>query len=127
MTRLQRERIDGELERLSDDLILDKAKLAQAKKDLLILHPLPRNEEIAVEVDDDPRALYFKQAEYGLYIRMALLISLLENKNAPSGNFNKTDKRCANINCIINDPQDTSNLPQLEKSNGACAYCEHNI
>jgi len=127
MTRLQRERIDGTLARISDDLILDKAKLTGAKKDLLIMHPLPRNEEIAVETDDDPRALYFKQAEFGLYIRMALLIILLENKNALSDSFNKTEKICANRNCIINDKDDTSNLPPLAKQNGTCAYCEHDF
>ena len=125
MTRLQRERIDGKIERLSDDLILNKAKLECAKKDLLIMHPLPRNEEISVEVDDDPRALYFKQAEFGVYIRMALLIILLENKNALANCFDKTEKKCANLNCIINEKNDTSNLPQLAKSDGTCAYCEH--
>ena len=130
MTRLQRERIDGAVERIPGGLILNKAKLNGAKKDLLILHPLPRNEEISTDIDDDARALYFKQAEFGVYIRMALLMILLENKNAQSNIFDKnifdkTEKKCANLNCIINDKDDTSNLPPLVKPDGTCAYCEH--
>ena len=63
-----------------DCYILDKAKMALAKEDMLVLHPLPRVNEISVEVDDDPRAAYFKQAQYGMYIRMALILTLLEIK-----------------------------------------------
>lgn len=57
---------------------MDKKKLKSAKDDMLILHPLPRVNEIAVEVDDDPRAVYFKQAQFGVYVRMALILTLLE-------------------------------------------------
>ena len=60
------------------DLKLDKQKLSLAKDDMYILHPLPRVNEIAVEVDNDPRAAYFKQAQYGVYVRMALILTLLE-------------------------------------------------
>ncbi|MCX4315936.1 MAG: aspartate carbamoyltransferase, partial [Lachnospiraceae bacterium] len=60
-----------------DTYILDKQKLSGAKDNMLILHPLPRVNEIASEVDDDPRAVYFKQAEYGVYVRMALIMTLL--------------------------------------------------
>ena len=60
--------------------ILNKEKMALAKDDMLVLHPLPRVNEISVEVDDDPRAAYFKQAQYGMYIRMALILTLLEIK-----------------------------------------------
>ena len=80
MTRVQRERFFNEEDyiRLRDSFILDKAKMDLASKDMLVLHPLPRVNEIATEVDDDPRAVYFKQAEFGVYIRMALIVVLLE-------------------------------------------------
>jgi aspartate carbamoyltransferase catalytic subunit len=79
MTRVQRERFFNEEDyiRLKDSYILTIEKMADAKKNLIILHPLPRVNEIAVEVDDDPRAVYFKQMKYGMYVRMALLSSLL--------------------------------------------------
>ncbi|MBR2045406.1 MAG: aspartate carbamoyltransferase [Agathobacter sp.] len=79
MTRVQRERFFNEEDyiRLKDFYVLNKAKLELAKEDMLILHPLPRVNEIAVEVDDDPRAVYFKQAKYGVYVRMALILTLL--------------------------------------------------
>lgn len=79
MTRVQRERFFNEEDyvRLKDFYILDKAKLSLAREDMLILHPLPRVNEISVEVDDDPRAMYFKQAQYGVYVRMALIYTLL--------------------------------------------------
>ena len=79
MTRVQKERFFNEEDyvRLKDFYILNKAKLELAKKDMLILHPLPRVNEISVEVDDDPRAVYFKQAQYGVYVRMALIYTLL--------------------------------------------------
>lgn len=80
MTRVQKERFFNEEDyvRMKDFYILDKAKLELAKPDMLILHPLPRVNEIAPEVDDDPRAIYFKQAQYGVYVRMALILTLLE-------------------------------------------------
>ena len=82
MTRVQKERFFNEEEylRLKDHYILTKNKLETAKKDLCIMHPLPRVNEISTEVDDDPRACYFKQAMYGKYIRMALILKLLEIK-----------------------------------------------
>lgn len=80
MTRVQKERFFNEEDylRLKDSYILTPDKLANAKKDLSILHPLPRVNEIAAEVDDDPRAAYFKQVQYGVYVRMALILTLLE-------------------------------------------------
>ncbi|MBP3458770.1 MAG: aspartate carbamoyltransferase [Lachnospiraceae bacterium] len=80
MTRVQRERFFNEEDyvRLKDFYILDKAKMELAKDDMLVLHPLPRVNEISVEVDDDPRAVYFKQVQYGVYVRMALILTLLE-------------------------------------------------
>ena len=82
MTRVQRERFFNEQDyiRLKDCYILDKKKMKLAKKNMYVLHPLPRVNEISVEVDDDPRAAYFKQAQYGVYVRMALIMTLLEVK-----------------------------------------------
>ena len=80
MTRVQKERFFNEEDyiRLKDCYILDKKKMKLAKEDMYVLHPLPRVNEISVEVDDDPRAAYFKQAQYGVYVRMALIMRLLE-------------------------------------------------
>ena len=82
MTRVQKERFFNEDDyvRLKDYFILNKEKLKNAKEDLCIMHPLPRVNEIATDVDEDKRACYFKQAEYGKYIRMALILKLLEVK-----------------------------------------------
>ena len=80
MTRVQRERFFNEDDyiRLKDCYILDKKKMKLAKKDMYVLHPLPRVNEISIEVDKDPRAAYFKQVQYGVYVRMALIMTLLE-------------------------------------------------
>ena len=82
MTRVQKERFFNEEDyiRLKDFYILDKAKMAKAKEDMLVLHPLPRVNEISVEIDDDPRAVYFDQVQYGKYVRMALILTLLNIK-----------------------------------------------
>jgi aspartate carbamoyltransferase catalytic subunit len=79
MTRIQRERFLNEEEylKLKGTYILDMQKMKLAKKDLIVMHPLPRVDEITREVDDDPRALYFKQAKYGMYVRMVLILKLL--------------------------------------------------
>ena len=79
MTRVQRERFFNEEDyiRLKDSFILDAAKMRYAKENMYVLHPLPRVNEIATEVDDDPRAVYFKQAQFGVYVRMALIMTLL--------------------------------------------------
>ena len=84
MTRVQRERFFNEEEyiRLKDSFIINMEKVSLAKKDMMILHPLPRVNEIDPEVDSDPRAMYFRQAKYGMYVRMALLSSILGEKNA---------------------------------------------
>ena len=79
MTRVQRERFFNEEDyiRLKDFYVLDKKKMTLAKEDMLVLHPLPRVNEISVEVDNDPRAAYFRQVQYGVYVRMALILTLL--------------------------------------------------
>lgn len=80
MTRVQRERFFNEEDyvRMKDFYILDRQKMKLARPDMMVLHPLPRVNEISTEVDDDPRAAYFKQAQYGVYVRMALILTLLE-------------------------------------------------
>ena len=80
MTRVQRERFFNEEDyiRMKDCYILDKKKMELARDDMFVLHPLPRVNEISVEVDNDPRAAYFKQVQYGVYVRMALIMTLLE-------------------------------------------------
>ncbi len=82
MTRVQKERFFNEEDyvRLKDFYVLDKTKMTLAKKDMLVLHPLPRVNEISVEVDEDTRAAYFKQVQYGVYVRMALILTLLNIK-----------------------------------------------
>ena len=79
MTRVQKERFFNEEDyvRLKDFYILDEAKMKLAKPDMIVLHPLPRVNEISVEVDDDPRAAYFRQVQYGVYVRMSLILTLL--------------------------------------------------
>ena len=80
MTRVQKERFFNEEDyvRLKDFYILDQVKMKLAKPDMIVLHPLPRVNEISVEVDDDPRAAYFRQVQYGVYVRMALILTLLD-------------------------------------------------
>ena len=92
MTRVQQERFFNEEDyvRMKDFYILDNAKMSLARPDMLVLHPLPRVNEIAVEVDADPRAVYFKQVQYGVYVRMALILTLLELKG-----YDKTAARSA--------------------------------
>jgi aspartate carbamoyltransferase catalytic subunit len=79
MTRVQKERFFNEEDyiRLKDTFVLNRERMGLGKKELIVLHPLPRVNEIAVEVDSDPRAAYFMQAKYGMYVRMALLASIL--------------------------------------------------
>ena len=83
MTRVQRERFFSEDEylRMKDFYILDKSKMALAKEDMYVLQPLPRVNEISVDIDDDPRAAYFKQVQFGVYVRMALIMTLLGLNN----------------------------------------------
>lgn len=80
MTRVQKERFFNEEDyiRLKDFYVLNTEKMALAKEDMLVLHPLPRVNEISVELDSDPRAAYFRQVQYGVYVRMALILTLLQ-------------------------------------------------
>lgn len=128
MTRIQRERFSSEEEYLKqkDTYILDTKKMAHAKNDLIVLHPLPRVDEISVDVDDDQRALYFKQAKYGVYIRMALIMTMLENKSKTTllrGHVHN-GVYCNNPKCIT---QTERYLPMSfigEGSTVVCEYCD---
>lgn len=136
MTRVQRERFSDEDEylRLKDSYILNNLKLKNAKSDLCIMHPLPRVNEISTEVDDDPRAAYFRQVKYGKYIRMALILKLI-NQNNEDNTIKNNDKKeivneikCKNPSCITTIEQELDNvfvLTDEEKNIYRCKYCEH--
>ena len=135
MTRIQRERFDDpwEYERLKDSYVLDTEKMKLAKEKMCVLHPLPRVNEISVGVDDDPRAAYFRQALNGKYMRMALILMLLEEagrnpeKEAIDPNGLEYDRVCRNPKCISQVEQE---LPQLFRCTDRaanihrCIYCE---
>ena len=127
MTRIQRERfVDPlEYERNKGIYILTRRKLDRAKKDLLVMHPLPRVDEITVDVDDDPRAVYFEQARYGMFARMALLTDLANQERlTPDPVEIGTRPVCSNPRCIT---QTELYLPPLVKENSGvdcCAYCD---
>jgi aspartate carbamoyltransferase catalytic subunit len=126
MTRIQKERFADSSVQFQNNFILDGTKMKLAKEDLIVLHPLPRVNEIAVEVDDDPRAKYFMQAKYGVFVRMAIILHTLENR-FPQKLLTGTEKEglfCNNPKCV------TRTEPYLKKSfvrteNGyVCEYCE---
>lgn len=135
MTRIQRERFDDprEYERLKDSYVLDTQKMELAKKTMCVLHPLPRVNEISVKVDDDPRAAYFRQALNGKYMRMALILKLLEEaqrnplREALDTEGLEYDRVCTNPKCITQTEQE---LPQLFRCTDKaadihrCIYCE---
>ena len=135
MTRIQRERFDDpwEYERLRDAYVLNPEKMKLAKEKMCVLHPLPRVNEISVKVDDDPRAAYFRQALNGKYMRMALILKLLEDakenpeKEAIDTDGLEYDRVCHNPKCISQVEQE---LPQLFRCTDKaadihrCVYCE---
>ena len=132
MTRIQRERFpsEEEYEKQKDVYRLTKDKMQFAKKDMIVMHPLPRVNEIDVEVDDDPRAAYFRQATNGMYVRMALILNILNNtpKNKPllMGSIHK-EVRCTNPKCVT---QTEKYLPHSFVSYGGiliCEYCDERI
>lgn len=142
MTRIQKERFDSaeEYERLKDSYVLDTEKLKPAKSDMIVLHPLPRVNEISVEVDDDPRACYFYQALCGKHIRMALILYLLNlipgaDAGSASGDGSpetkpavlRDDISCANPKCITSTEQELKHLFRLtDEKRGVyrCVYCD---
>ena len=109
--------------------VLDKEKLDKAKEDMIILHPLPRVNEITVDIDDDPRALYFKQAQYGMYGRMALILLLLQDdeffvENRP---FVVSNHHCNNPKCITQQEPYLPNLSYEKLGMVMCGYCDKRI
>lgn len=134
MTRIQKERFSSEeeYEEQKHVYILDRQKLLRARKDLAILHPLPRVDEITPDVDNDPRALYFEQAKCGMYTRMALITSLIQDDVAK--NYHPTiigqthnDICCTNLRCITNTEP---SLQRTYRENGGmyiCEYCDERI
>lgn len=131
MTRVQQERFASREEYLAlkDAYILDTKKMKHAKPDLVVMHPLPRVDEIEVAVDDDPRAMYFKQAKYGMYVRMALIMTMLENNEPSQLLYGKTYKnvKCTNPKCITNQEE---YLPKSFRGNGTtveCEYCDERV
>lgn len=132
MTRIQKERFPDEAsyERLKDSYILTEEKLTAAKKDLAILHPLPRVNEISVSVDADPRACYFKQVRNGKYMREALILKLLglsEDAGEDTRNMSDVEERnfiCRNPHCIISTEQELPHLFRNRDGKLRCLYCE---
>ncbi len=134
MTRIQKERFfdPANYERLKDTYVLDETKMQKAKKDCIILHPLPRVNEISIKVDDDPRAAYFRQALNGKYMRMALILKLL-NENKIYGAQKLEGEiipgmKCTNPRCISSCEQELE--PRVKKTKDGiyrCIYCEHEI
>ena len=138
MTRIQRERFDSqeEYDRLKNSYILDPGKMALAKKNMCVLHPLPRVNEISVAVDSDPRAAYFRQALNGKYVRMALILKLLEEaeqnperQTVDTSGYLK-DRVCTNPKCICQVEQELPHLAKLTDPKAniyRCIYCEHKV
>jgi aspartate carbamoyltransferase catalytic subunit len=126
MTRIQRERFKdpAAYERLKNVYVLNRRKLQAARKDCLVMHPLPRLDEISRDVDDDPRAVYFDQARYGMFIRMALLLKMTHAPRVPVVPCTPAaGYRCVNPACVTGTE---TYLPVLSKENepDSCAYCD---
>lgn len=136
MTRVQKERFldEEEFERVKDSFVLDCRRMALGKPGMAVLHPLPRVNEILTEVDDDPRAAYFRQVENGKFVRMALICKLLEWKDDPAhpmpaseGAVYDESLRCNNVKCICNNEHVR---PKFRSSAGGtlrCWYCDSKV
>ena len=137
MTRIQRERFDdpAEYDRLKDSYVLDTEKMKLAKEKMAVLHPLPRVNEISVAVDDDPRAAYFRQALNGKYMRMALILKLLEEAKNPQKEAIDTndlvyDRPCTNPKCICQTEQElrpTARITDPKEGVLRCIFCEKKV
>ena len=135
MTRIQRERFDdpAEYERLKDSYVLTAEKMELAKADMAVLHPLPRVNEISVKVDEDPRAAYFRQTLNGKYMRMALILKLLEEaernpvREAIDTDGWVYDKVCRNAKCICQTEQELPQAAKLTEGAWRCVYCEQKV
>ncbi|MCQ2450082.1 MAG: aspartate carbamoyltransferase [Clostridia bacterium] len=129
MTRIQQERFDNkdDYERLKDSYVLTAEKMQSAKSDCSVLHPLPRVNEISVGVDNDPRACYFRQAENGKYMRMALILKLLGDVDTVASDAQYIHgKHCHNPRCITSCEQELEHLFKLSADGKTyrCVYCE---
>ncbi len=137
MTRIQRERFDdpAQYERLKNSYVLDTEKMKLGKPDMCVLHPLPRVNEISVAVDDDPRAAYFRQALNGKYMRMALILKLLEEAKDPVREAVDTagfvyDRVCRNPKCICHTEQElphAARIPDPKENILRCIYCDQKV
>jgi aspartate carbamoyltransferase catalytic subunit len=132
MTRIQKERFscEAEYEKQKEVFTLDVPKLRTAKDDMIIMHPLPRVDEIAGEVDHDPRAKYFKQANYGMYVRMALILTVLNEEISMKPLFVGTSSghKCENKKCVVNNEITLRRKHFVETSAGwMCEYCEEQV
>ncbi len=136
MTRVQKERFldEDEFDRVKDSFVLDNAKMAMAKEKMAVLHPLPRVNEILTEVDDDPRAAYFRQVENGKFVRMALITKLLEWKDDPAHAnkeyetpFIDNTLHCTNKKCICNNEKAPNRFHRTEDGTIRCWYCDSKI
>lgn len=128
MTRVQQERFADkeEYERLKDCYILDAEKMKLAKENMVVMHPLPRVKEISTEVDYDPRAKYFRQARYGMFIRMALILSLLEGGYQPKQTrLESTARSCKNPRCICHFQEQPQQMLQVGEGAYRCLYCDY--
>lgn len=133
MTRVQKERFtdEAEYERVKDSFVLDCAKLRAAKREMAILHPLPRVNEIEKEVDADPRAAYFRQVENGKFVRMALICRLLDWQNDPAHPMPKhcepvenASLHCTNPKCICNNENVEPKFRAADSGVFRCIYCD---
>lgn len=137
MTRIQGERFTdkNEYERLKDSYVLSKEKLDKAKEDTIVLHPLPRVNEISIDVDDDKRACYFKQVENGKIMRMALILMLLNIAKKDKSKFTLNDNKivykkfkCSNPVCISQTEQELIGMAKpVENGNYRCVYCDKDL
>ena len=135
MTRVQKERFESEeeYERLKDVYVLTEEKMRLAKADTIVMHPLPRVNEISVKVDDDPRACYFEQTRCGRLMRMALILKLLGEKDCPDNRKKKNEYEdhsavCKNPRCITSGERELSGLVYKDDDGAVrCAYCDERI
>ena len=139
MTRVQQERFSDidEYERLKDSYILTSEKLNKAKEDTIVLHPLPRVNEISVDIDNDKRACYFKQVLNGKYMRMALILKLLEIASEDNSKYTLDDSKfvykkhvCHNPRCITQTEQELTQIAKVASSDEnvlRCIYCDKKV
>ena len=136
MTRVQKERFldEDEFDRVKDSFVLDARRMSLAKEKMAVLHPLPRVNEILTEVDDDPRAAYFRQVENGKFVRMALIVSLMEWKNDPSHPMPEREApvlsgtlHCNNPKCICNNEKVQPRFHEAEGGVMRCWYCDAKV